>query len=372
MLVQAKRPAALDPQQPKYLGAIDGDFGANSKAALRQFQHDQVFASADGRTSVAVAGAKDGLVVAGDPTWLKLVAAMPADFADMRVLTRSKTVYIPGTTAERDAATRLSGLTFEASFRTALVRLVTRVFADTGIVVSVCVDGDRRRFQTQYDLLTSGRNVTNSGPGESNHNYGQAVDLGFAGLRWLRRNGTIVANEDSWMHQLDPNQQATGESLLFWEMLRGAGTTAGLFRGPLSDRPHLQAWADAGIDMANRLAVLLTSSGTKRWTGRAQRYQCDLGYGGRFFDVGSAAQIWNNQATTTAADLTLARAQAAAAVPPRPAAPTARAAAVAGAAARGRPAGPPAVTAAEVAAMKAALRADFAAADVNWQAWRPR
>ena len=373
MLVQAKRPAALDPKQPKYLGAIDGDFGGNSKGALRQFQNDQVFVSADGRTSVTVAGAKDGLVVAGDPTWLKLVAAMPADFADMRVLTGSKTVYIPGTTAELSSARNLTGLTFEAAFRAAVVRLIPQVYEDTGIVVSVCEDGDRRLFQTQYDLLTSGRNVTDAGPGESNHNYGQAVDLGFAGLRWLRRNGTVV-KEDSWMHQLDPSQQAVGESLFFWDMLRRAGTTAGLFRGPFKDRPHLQTWPDAGIDMASRLAVLLTSSGTMRWTGRAQRYQCDLGYGGRFFDMGSAAQIWNGQATVTAAILIQARAQAAPAVPPRPAAPAAGAAAVAGAAAaaRGRPAAPAGVTAADVAAMKAALQANFAAADANWPAWRPR
>lgn len=366
MLVLAKRPVALDSRQPRYLDAIDGDCGGNTKLALRQFQDDQVFVAPDGRTSVPVAGAKYGLVARNDPTWLKLAASVRAGFADLRALAGSKTVYIAGTAEQRRAATSLAGLTFHAPFRATLIHLIMRVHDETGIVVSVCADGDRRDFQTQYDLLTSGRNVTHAGPGESNHNFGQAVDLGFTGLRWLRRDGSVVENEDSWMHQLDPNQQASGESLFFWDMLRDIGTKAGLFRGPAADRPHLQAWSDAGMDMADRLAGLLTSSGKMRWTGRAQRYQCDLGYGGRFFDVGTAAQIWNRQGTINEGVLAQARDQPAAAGRPRPAA------AGGAVAARGRSVPAPPVTAQEIAAMKVALRDDFVAADANWQAWRPR
>lgn len=88
-----------------------------------------------------------------------------------------------------------------------------------------------------------------------------------------------------------------------------------------------------------------------RWTGSRQRYQCDLGLGGRFFDVGSAAQIWSRQALVSEAVLTQARSQA----PGR--APSASI---------------PASTAADVTAMRAALRADFDSADVRWQDWRAR
>ena len=85
------------------------------------------------------------------------------------------------------------------------------------------------------------------------------------------------------------------------------------------DRPHLQAWNDAGIDMAERLAAHLTGVGRMRWTGRNQRYQSDLGFGGRLFEVGTAAQIWNRQATVNEATLTQARAQAGSATPGSPA-----------------------------------------------------
>jgi hypothetical protein len=323
-----------------------------------------------------VAGATAGRIVPGDVTWRKLIAAVPQAFSDLRVLTTSKTVFVAATAGQRDASVaRSSQLTFEPAFRNSVIAVIRRLYERWGAVCSVCRDGDRRTFQTQYDLLTSGRGVTRAGPGESNHNFGQGVDLGFQGLRWIRANGTVVENEDWWMHQLDPGQLATGEALIFWNALREAGTQAGLFRGPVSDRPHLQAWSDAGIDMADRLADLLTRAGRMRWTGRAQRYQCDLGFGGRFFDVGSAAQVWNKQATITEATITEARAQAAARPAGQPAAQV-----PAGVGARAPAAAPqtgtrpavPAVTAQDVTAMRTSLRDDFVAADAAWPTWRAR
>ena len=363
MLVLAQRPANLDPGRAKYLAKIDGDCGNKTKAAIRQFQNDQVFVGPAGNTSQAVAGATAGTVAPGDTTWTKLVAAMVAPFAHLRVLVGSKTVYVAATGAQAtDAVARVAQLTFQPAFRNQVTALIQRIHQRHGIAVGVCRDGDRRSFQTQYELLTSGRRVTNAGPGESNHNFGQAVDMGFANLRWLRENGSPVENETSWLHQLDPGQQARGEALIFWDMLRNEGTQQGMFRGPLADRPHLQAWADAGIDMATRLAELLTRAGRMRWAGRNQRYQCDLGFGGRFFEVGSAAQIWNRQATLTLATLTQARAQ------PRAPSATVPVAARPGAAV----AAAAAATAQDLTAMLATLRADFDAADAAWQTWRPR
>ena len=93
-------------------------------------------------------------------------------------------------------------LTFQPLFGTNVAAVINRIFDSYGIATGVCANGDRRTFQTQYQLLTSGRNVTHAGPGESNHNFGQAVDLGFEGLRWLRADGTPVDNETSWLHAL--------------------------------------------------------------------------------------------------------------------------------------------------------------------------
>lgn len=345
ILVLTQRPASLDPQRGKYLTTLDGDCGNKTKAAIRQFQYDQVFVNAAGNRSEIVAGATAGLVSPGDLTWRKILDAIPKKFGDLRILNGSKTVYIAASQAQlNDRVAAVARLTFQPIFRANVIMLINRIFDRHGIAIGICRSGDRRTFQIQYELLTSGRNVTSAGPGESNHNFGQAVDLGFEGLRWLQRNGTVVENETSWLHRLDPTQHVTQEALIFWNMLRNEGGQIGLHRGPVSDRPHLQGWSDTGIDMANRLADLLTRFGQMRWTGSRQRYQCDLGFGGDYFDVGTAAQIWNRQATVTAAMLTRARPQA----------------------------GAPAITEQDLATMRASLRADFDTADANWQLWRER
>jgi hypothetical protein len=370
MLVLTARPAKADPKTPKYLTVIDGDFGPRSKAALRLFQQDQAGLPPPGSPPLALPGVAAGVVVPGDVTWKKLVAAVPTDFSDLRVLKGAKTVYIAAPSSERDAALGdVARRTFLPSFRVSVTRVISSVHDKHGIAVSICDKGDRRDFATQYDLLTNpihivdGKRPTNSGPGESNHNFGQAVDLGFKGLRWLRPDGTVVENETWWLHRLDPKQRTLGDSILFWEALRAAGIQCGLFRGPLTDRPHLQAWNDAVIDMATRLADLLTRAGKMKWTGKDQRYQCDLGFGKDFYAVGTAAQIWNRQATVDAPMLTKARAAAAAPAP--------RAATVGGTP-QARTAAPaaPAVSPDDVNAMKTRLRDDFVAADGKWTDWR--
>ena len=371
ILVLSSRPPEFDSTQKRYLDHIDGVWGDRTNRAIRQFQNDRVFVDADRRMSQSVPGAMAGRVTPGDVTWTKMLAAVPQEFADLRALPGGTVVYVAAVSQDRDTAvTRIGQLTFQPAFRGSVTALINRVFERYGLAIGVCRDGDRRTFATQYKLLVSGRNVTRAGPGESNHNYGQAVDLGFAGLRWLRPDGSVVENEDSWLHQLDPVQTATGQALLFWNVIRGTGQELGLFRGPEADRPHLQAWNDGAVDMADRLAAHLTRSGRMRWTGRHQRYQSDLGFGGRFFEMGTAAQIWNRQATVTVAILAEARAQGAqagaAAVGPRPhrtGVPAPRPGAL--------PAGP-AATPLDVAATREALRAEFDVADRNWQAWTAR
>jgi len=201
-----------------------------------------------------------------------------------------------------------------------------------------------------------------------------AVDLGFEGRRWLTANGTVVENETSWLHQLDPSQVLVAEALKFWDALRAVGTSAevGMFAGPVADRPHLQNWSDAGVDMASRLADLLTRSGTMRWAGQQQRYRCDLGLRGELFPVGNASQVWNRQATVTVDMLMRARAASAAAAPGaqhfrnavQPGASTLRAGAP-------HPAAPstPAITQADITAKRQELRRQFELADANWRNW---
>lgn len=390
ILLKTQRVATATSPAGSYLASYDGICGDKTKAAIRAFQTDHVFVSSDGTQSAAKPNATAGLVAPNDATWTKLLEKLAADFADMRVLAGGKAVYVAATPVQLQARTAAANaLTFAPAFRTKVLACIDRMHALHGIAIGVCRQGDRRDFQTQYDLLTSGRGVTNAGPGESNHNFGMAVDLGFEGLRWLQGNGTVTENETSWLHRLDPNQSLIAEALRFWDALRTVGTSAavGAFRGPAGDRPHLQNWNDAGVSMAARLADLLTRSGTMRWAAARGAYTCDLGLGGDLTPVGTAAQIWNRQATLTIAELTRLRAAQAAraagqqrpgaagappgrpplpAQPPRPGAPMQ--------AGNPQPAGArlPPVNQADVVAMQRELRRQFELADANWQAWTPR
>ena len=288
----------------------------------------------------------------GDATWAKLLAKLPAAFADLRALPGGKIVVLPASGAKLQSRLgAVTAMTFAPAFRTKVQACLRRLHQLHGIAVGECPQGDRRTFQAQYALLAQGTGVTNAGPGESNHNFGMATDIGFAGLRWLRPAGQPDANETPWLHHL--TAQSSAQALVFWEALRTVGTSSavGAFRGPLSDRPHLQNWSDANVSMGGRLAALLQASGSLRWPYAHPLYRSDLGLGGAMFDVGRASQVWNLEATLTEATLTQARAAAAAA--------------------KNQPA-PPAATAADHAAMRQLLRAQFDLADSHWEAWTPQ
>ena len=376
-LVQAilvKTQRAVTP----YLKNYDGVCGKDTKAAICAFQTDHVFVSSNGMQCTPNPRAMAGIITPNDVTWTKLVENVATGFSDMRVLAGGKTVYVAATAGQLQAKiTAANALTFTLAFRTKVIACINRMHALHGIAIGVCDKGDRRSFQTQYALLTGGEHVTDAGPGESNHNFGMAVDLGFEGLRWLQSNGTVTENETSWLHRLDPKQKApVPEALKFWDALRTVGTSAevGAFRGPYNDRPHLQNWDDAGVIMAARLADLLARSGTMRWRGTPGAYSSDLGMGGDLYALGTAAQIWNSQARVTIDMLTRARAAQAARVgqqrpvmPPsvsnRPMQP--------GNPPQSAPRLPP-VTQTDVVTMQRELRRQFELADANWQNWTPR
>jgi hypothetical protein len=375
ILVKTQRAATSTTPAAPYLASYDGVCGGNTKAAIRTFQADHVFVSSDGTQSVANSRATAGLVAPNDATWAKLMEKVTSDFSDMRVLIGGKTVYIAATATQLQAKiAATNALTFAPSFRTKVIACINRMHTLHGIAMGVCNQGDRRDFQTQYNLLTGGAGVTNAGPGESNHNFGMAVDIGFEGLRWLQGNGKLIENETSWLHRL--HAMSASEELKFWELLRSVGTSAevGAFRGPLSDRPHLQNWDDAGVNMGVRLADLLTRSGTMRWSAMRGVYSSDLSMGGNFYALGRAAIIWNRQATVTVDMLTRTRAAQAArtgqqrlgmplGAPSRPMQP--------GNPPQGAPGLTP-VTQADVVAMQRELRRQFELADTNWQNWTPR
>lgn len=360
ILLKTRRPATGTP----YLKSYDGLIGPITKGAISDFQSDHVFVSPN-------PGATAGLVRPGDATWAKLLEKVDRDFADMRVLAGGKTAYIAATAAELQAKiAAVDTFTFTPAFRAKVVACIQRMHTLHGIAIGVCPKGDRRNFQTQFELFNQVPKVTGAGPGESNHNFGMAVDLGFAGLRWLRGDGAVTDNENPWLRRLNGETDIIGDQAMrFWEAMRAVGTSAevGAFRGPQADRPHLQNWDDAGVSMSARLAAFLTSNGEMHWRAtsspkKSAIYSCDLGLGGDPIPVGTAAQIWNRQATVTVAMLTQARADVAHS--------TTRSEAKAGDPAHPEGSGP--VTQADVIMMQQALRHQFEWADANWKDWTPR
>ena len=349
MLVKIRRAAAPGQPAGPFLASYDGDCGNLTKAAIRQFQSLHVFVSPAGNQSVPNPNATVGQVRPGDATWTKLVAMVPHDFADLRVIPGGKTVYLQAGAAELQARLQAAGaMTFNPAFRVKVRNCINQMHQRHGIALGVCPQGDRRSFQAQYALFLQGPGITSAGPGESNHNFGMATDIGFAGLRWLRPNADVDVNETSWLHHLTAHKSA--QALVFWEAMRMIGTSGlvGAFRGPLADRPHLQTWNDSNVSMGARLAALLQASGTMRWSYSHPNYRSDLGLGGTQIAVGTAANIWNLNAALTVAQLTQARNAAAAS--------------------KGQPV-PQAASVADLAAMRQLLRRQFELAEANWQNW---
>ncbi|MEE4450197.1 hypothetical protein [Novosphingobium resinovorum] len=294
MLFASRRPAVFDPLQARYVSIIDGNFGAGSRTALQLYQNENVFVDPQSGRSIQVANATAGTVAPGDATSAAFARTVEGDFREVRALTGSKVPYIAATAATRDAAIQAArGEAFQATFLESVVTLINTMFDRHAIVLSVCRQGGRRTFQEQYALFTNGENVTNAGPGESNHNYGQAVDIGFSGLRWVRPDGTIQAGETSWLHRLTAQPQGAAKALVYWDELRNVGMhdPVNLHRGPAGDRPHLQAWNDAVVSMRRSLAEHLSRVSGMRWAVAPGGYRCDFGRG-TMVSVGSAAQIW--------------------------------------------------------------------------------
>jgi hypothetical protein len=364
MLMKANQLTSVGVAQNGYLDSYDGVCGQDTKTAIRGFQDSQKWKPiAPGKAGTAgpVPGVKPGLIEPDDPTWKALVEQTPAAFQNLRVLPGARIAYLEGSQNQRVASvTAAYAETFATAFVPKVISCINEMHARFGIVISVCRDGARRDFATQDRLLNDGCGVTNAGPGESNHNFGMAVDFGFKGLRWVHRNGTIEENEDSWLHKLDPHQTINEHAARFWDALRTVGTSpaVGLFRGPVDDHPHLQSWSDKGVDMGVRLADLLTRSGTMKWSVHYvkphYRYRSDLGWGGALVDVGTASEIWQGSATITLAGMESARKAI-----PKQAGPAAAGAAR------------PALTETDLLALKKSLQHQFELAAANWQNWTP-
>ena len=130
-----------------------------------------------------------GLVKPASATFQKMVdeaAAVDASFKLLRVLPETRVAYLEMTQAEFDE--RLKSVTdseLEDGFKTKVIALVRKMYAEHKIALAGWgVLSYRRSFANQHKVLSEG--LSEAGPGESNHQFGQALDVGYVGLRLIR------------------------------------------------------------------------------------------------------------------------------------------------------------------------------------------
>lgn len=308
-------------------GNYDGSYGKLTKDAIIKFQNDYKLVHAK---SVD----KPGKIMPNGETLNKLNASLPQAYKSMLIIPDTKTVYLAGSAA--DAAASKTAITgkqdLDATFRTSVGQLVQNMYNQHKIVLKVTNSGWRRTFADQAAITN-----TKAGPGESNHNFGRAVDLGFRGFKWVQGNGTITQDND-WLSNLEAASNAKASA--FWDK-----RDAIALKPPISlfrlnfERIHLQSYNQATVSSSRSLAALLSLVGTMKWIAR---YKSNLGKGTVYYPVGTAKQIWAGQSPVSKADI--ANAQGI---------PVAK------------------VTAKDVKQMQTALKSDFEKADQNWKKWNP-
>jgi hypothetical protein len=352
-LVQAMLRVVKDAKGAPYLAsAYTGTYDAATKGAITAFQTDQKLAEmpaakADaskaamagvgdakaaaaanvnkggfmdkaGVSKAALAGVGDVKAAAAQKldksafidkdsaTFKALTKALPADYQDIRIIEGTKTVYLPmsETSAKASAKAIEAKADLDPAFRGTVAKLVTEMYAQHKIALSIPGDGWNRDFAAQAVPAAAG---TGANPGESNHQYGKAVDIGFQGLRWVAGDGQIKT-DNFWLAaaKMPPDKQQA-----FWEVRNKIAFTAlGLFKtNKKGDLIHVQAYSDGFVSYGRSLAALLQAVSPKgmKWgvdlSTLGNQYRTDFGLGGATYAVGNALKIWGGQATVAKADL---------------------------------------------------------------------
>jgi peptidoglycan hydrolase-like protein with peptidoglycan-binding domain len=331
--------------RPYLSGLIDGSHGPNTQSAINAFQADH----GGDQTPIAA-----GVMTPGGNTVMTMSRLLPANRSDLRVLTGQRVVYLGRLVGDANAATRAirTNTSLRAVFRNQVAQLIDTMYTQHHLVLSLTPTGGRRTFAEQAAIAPP---ASFAGPGESNHNYGNAVDLGFNGTTWLRRDGTSVT-DDHWLRALERYEARAATA--FWDARDAIALhpPSRLFRLRF-ERIHLQDFDEATTSSGRSLAAHLTAVGAWGWrTGhydqgaRDWHYACDLGgTTGNFVEVGTADQIWAGNATVTAAEIIHAGWV-------RPG---------------GVGAATPPITPADIRLVQATLQADFQAADQAWARWMP-
>jgi hypothetical protein len=245
---------------------------------------------------------KTGLVDKESQTLNALIKALPDDYKAMRIIEGTKTVYLEATVAaykESFHAIQSKNDGLDLQFRQKIAQLLDRMYNEYKIVLSIPSNGWRRSFADQADVL---KKHTDALPGESNHQYGKAVDFGFNGLRWVDGDGQI-RTDGPWLDWAKMPVEKREELWKARNKFAVDDPTIGLFKSNRKgDWIHLQAYDDNKVSYGRALASHLqaVSPNKMKWQvalGSPNNYKTDLGLGGATFAVGTAGDIWAGKAT---------------------------------------------------------------------------
>ena len=303
-LVQAMLKVIKNTKGAAYLKSnYDGIYGNDTKTAIINFQTDKKLIKEEkkGEKKAAAAADKSGFISANGPTIKALNQNLPATHKLMRIIENTKTVYIEGDA--KDALNSQNSITNDvnnlvADTRTAIGNLIRDMYKTHKIVLKSTATGRRRTFAQQAVIVN-----TQAGPGESNHNFGRAVDLGFKGMQWVQGDGKIKKDAD-WLNALEKANAAKANA--FWDardaIALDVKRVPRLFRLRF-ERVHLQTYNQASISSGRSLANLLNNSSKHTWEfqrlGGKNTYKSNLGGKKGLFNIGTAKQIFSGNAKVT-------------------------------------------------------------------------
>ncbi len=366
--------------QPYLAGKCDGRYGNQTGGAITAFQNEHLFSSGQKPPDEM-----PGLIRPGGKTLATLTGKLPQEYRAMRIIPNTLTVYLgqPQSSYVAFRGIFFPYTEFAPDFKSRLTNLIAKMYADHGIVLSIPNNGWRRSFAVQWKIYDDNKSkkvkTTESAAGESNHQYGNAVDLGFDGLQWFDDEGRLV-KENHWLKiMLSKSYRRFSE---FWKTRDDIATSFGIKKTNLAnDLIHLQSYEDgrSQVSMGRSLAVHLTTVSNQK-TGNNHAwgvklsgpniYLCDYGLGGEKYSVGEAQDIWIGRVDVKKENLAAAlnaklqkdaKFKVVEFFGEKPAANAAQ---------------PPSYTASQikdsyVKTIKDRLVADFKAADAHWILWKP-
>jgi hypothetical protein len=306
-----------------------------------------------------------GVVQMGSATWKLLLEKLPPAFRGLRSLAGVSLAYFAAPRWKLDRNInlfRVGSKNLFGHFADSVLRLFRDFYDKSGIPLVLMDDGAWRTFEQQLDLNSD------SGPGETTHHYGYAVDLGFDGLEYLSPRGVRVTAERG-LADLGP----ANKERLFLARNNTSRDLHATTKG--GDLYHVQAMDDVSLDSVSSFMKLLEAFGPRRmkWSPRFKTptdYLCDLGLGGEKYYVGTATDIWKGSRAFRIAKEDLAHALDARMKKD----PSFKVSTFLGT--KELPASPDGgvaepIAEAHLAAVQALLKAEFLAAEKKWAHWKP-